>query len=92
MLYQRRIPLTDVSSRRLLRLPSLPPAFTVLEILLYLAALPAVVLDTALRGTTLTVCLFAAKGTTQVVAAGVTWMGKEEDMAMLTALQAPSQV
>lgn len=51
-----------------------------------------VVCDTALRGTSLTVCLFAAKGTAQVLTAGVTWMGKEEDVAMLAALQAPPQV
>lgn len=36
--------------------------------------------------------LFTAKGTTQVLTVGITWMGKEEDMAMLTALQAPPQV
>ena len=53
---------------------------------LCLAVLSAVVRDTALRGTALAVCLFAAKGTAQVIAAGVTWMGKEEDMAMLTAI------
>jgi len=92
MLYQWRIPLTDVSSRRLLRFPSLPPAFAVLDMLLYLTALPAVVLDAALRGITLTVYLFAAKGTAQILTAGVAWMGKKEDMAMLTARQAPPQV
>ena len=88
MLHYRRIPLAFVSRRLLLRIrfPSLPPAFTVLDTLLKLPSFGMVVCDTALRGTALAVCLFAAKGTAQVIAAGVTWMGKEEDMAMLTAI------
>jgi len=100
MLHQLRIPLAFVSSRRLLRIrfPSLPPAFAVLDILLELAILSAVVLDTALRRTSLTVCLFAAKGTTQVLTTtqalriDVAWMGDEENSAMLAASQALPQV
>ncbi len=51
-----------------------------------------VVCDTALRGTSLTVCLFATKGTTQVIALGVTWMSEEENPTMPAAFQTSSQV
>gem|GEM_PF-5345240 len=51
-----------------------------------------VVCDTALCGTSLTVCLFAAKGATQVVTAGVTWMSEEENPTMPAAFQTSSQV
>lgn len=100
MLHYRRIPLAGVSNRLLLRirLPSLPSAFVVLDTLLELAILSLVVLDTALRRTLLTVCLSAAKGTTQVLATmqafriDVSWMGDEENSAMLAASQTLPQV
>lgn len=94
MLHYLHIPLAFGCIRILLRsrFPYLQPAFSVLDTLLKLSAFGIVVCDTALRGTLLTVRLFTAKGTTQVLTVGITWMGKEEDMAMLTALQAPPQV
>ena len=94
MLHYPHIPLPFAGSRMLLRvrLPSLPSAFTVLDALFILSRFGVVVCDAPLRGTSFTVRLYAAKGAAQVFTARVTRMSEEEYPAMLTALQAPSQV
>lgn len=78
--------------RRIRRPSSFLPALPVLDSLLLPALLGAVISGAAARGIPLAVDLAAAKGTTQVLATGVAWMGEEEYPAMPAALQAPSQV
>ena len=60
--------------------------------LLDLAVGVAVVGGTAPSGLLLAVALPAAKGTTQVVAAGIAWMGEQKNTAMPAPGQAGSQV
>jgi hypothetical protein len=60
--------------------------------LLFLALGVAVVGDTPLRGLLLAMGLPAAKGTTQVLAAGIARMGEEENTAMPAPTQTGSQV
>ena len=60
--------------------------------LLFLALWVAIVGDTPLRGLLLAMGLPAAKGTTQVVPAGIARMGEEENTAMPAPAQAGTQV
>jgi hypothetical protein len=63
----------------------------VLDLLFELAFRRLVVLHTAFGGTSLAMRIFAPKRTTEVLTAGVTWMGQEENPAMPTACQTPQQ-
>jgi hypothetical protein len=66
-------------------------AFAVLNVLLDLARLPTVILDTPPCGLPLAVGFFATKGTTQVLPTSIPRMGEEKDPAMPAATQALSQ-
>lgn len=87
-------PLAGVGLRllRSIRRHPFPPAFPVLDTLLLLALIGAVIGGAPARGPLLAVGLSAAKRTTQVLTAGVAWMGDEEYPAIPAVLQAPSQV
>jgi hypothetical protein len=66
-------------------------AFVVLDGLLDPASLPAVILDTPLRGLSFAVGFLAAKGTAQILPTGVAGMGEKENPAMPAPVQASSQ-
>jgi hypothetical protein len=66
-------------------------ALAVLDGLLDPAAVPTVILDTPSGRLLLAVGLLAAKGTTQILAAGITGMAEEKYPAMPAAGQASSQ-